>query len=174
MKNDQRLEEAIEKLIAVLNKDDPNFTLKDGSTVLSEIPETTGLTSHGSKGFFRTYGPVTTLSELRANFPNLEILPYMDSSVTRVAANSKFDIDLPDKTQFVVLYSSDLAIGSFGTKPNDSLIDGEKENGVFILSSSQQLKLYLPSANKISVRNLSTTPNYITVLSYQTGKMVTM
>lgn len=143
----------------------------DGKIVLSGIDESVAVDVWPGYGQKMPQGEINSLSELRASFPNLEILPRLKPFATKIAANTVAEFAIPNETQFVIVSGIAGVAVSFEGRGNLPAID-TWEDGVSVIAPGSELKLYCGGSRSLTIRDLSGADNFVSVMCYITDKLV--
>lgn len=114
-------------------------------------------------------GALRNLSELRADFPNLEVLPRMSSMVTLLPLNGTIDFDLPDFAEFIIIQSQAICLVSFEGRANKPAAN-EKLTGSYVNNPGNILRYFCAGSKQLSITDLSGANNYVSVQWYVTDR----
>lgn len=137
--------------------------------ILSGSPEETALQPFPDMNEMQPQGPLRSLGELRAEFPNLMILPYMQSRLVKLNANQIRNIDLPDQTQFIIITSNVSITCSLGGTANIPASATDDVSNVFIVPNGDSKPIYCNS-KQISIGDYLGLAPYVSVMCYVTDR----
>lgn len=139
--------------------------------IISTVPEDSGVIVYKTENEYMPQGPLRSLAELRADFPNLQILPYMRAKSSLVAANAVVDIDLDEQAQFVTIQSQVAVLASFEGRANSPAVS-TIESGSFIVPAGNIFFMYCAGKRQISIREINGANALVSILYYVTDKLV--
>lgn len=145
--------------------------MTDNNEIISTVPEDTGVAIYKTTSEYMPQGPLRSLAELRADFPNLQILPYMRAKTINLAANGVANIDLDEQAQFVSIQAQVAVLASFEGRAFIPAV-GTIEPGSFLVPSGNTFFMYCSGKRQISIREINGATTLASVLYYVTDKLV--
>lgn len=143
----------------------------DEMDILSGVPEDTGVITYKTNNEVAPQGPLRSLAELRADFPNMEILPIMRSATAHILANAVIDIDIPSMAQFcIVMAQSSVLLSTEGRAQIP--VAGTIEGGSILVPGGNVMKMYCAGKSQLSLKEVNGANTLVTVLFYVTDKLV--
>lgn len=116
-------------------------------------------------------GMMRNMAELRAELPNLAILPSLRGLSYKFNANEVKNFDLPDFTQFFLITSnSAVMFSSEGAAFTPVNADGVK-SGLFIIPANSSIIMYAGQTRQISIGDHLGAAPIVSVAYYATDKL---
>lgn len=145
-----------------------------GDQIISETPEQSAIYPFPNMTAVAPQGALRNLAELRAEFPNLEILPPLACQVRKFNASEVVDFNLPDFTEFIIIAcSSPVMFSAQGRAFLPVSADGNV-SGMMVIPAGSEKRIYCGGIKQVSIMDFAAAAPVVSVAYYVTDKLVLM
>ena len=145
-----------------------------GDQIISEVPEQTSTYPFPGMSAIAPQGALRNLAELRAEFPNLEILPPLACQTRAFNASEAVDFNLPDFTEFIIISSSSPVMFSAQGRAFRPVAADGNVSGMMIIPAGTEKRIYCGGIKQISIMDFAAASPIVSVAYYVTDKLVMM
>lgn len=142
--------------------------------IISEVPEQTTSWPYPGMAAIAPQGALRNLAELRADYPNLEILPPLACQTRKLNASQEVNFDLPDFTEFIIISCSSPVMFSAQGRAFLPVAGDGNVSGMMIIPAGSEKRIYTGGIKQVSVMDYSAAAPVVSIAYYVTDKLVMM